>query len=50
MPDWDNCEHEWETRTSSQFSNEYFTDVICIKCKCPGSEDGKTKEVFWPAT
>lgn len=47
---WWNCDHEWEEKTDSQFSNELFTDVICTECGCPGEKHNKTKEVFYPAT
>lgn len=47
--EWHLCEHEWEERTDSQFSNDLFTEVVCSKCGCPGerSADGS---VYWPAT
>lgn len=47
---WTYCEHDWIEKTDSQFSNEYFTDVYCIKCGCPGEKYNKTGEVFWPTT
>jgi hypothetical protein len=46
---WEECDHVW-SETDSQYTNEYSTDVICEKCKCPGEKDNVTGEVFWPAT
>ena len=43
---WNECQHYWRHKIDSQFDG----DVICVKCSCPGSEDTKTNEVFWPAT
>ena len=50
VSDWNTCEHEWKALIDSQFHNENSTDVVCVKCRCPGEMDNKTKEVFWPAT
>ena len=50
MSDWDTCEHEWKALIDSQFHNENSTDVVCVKCRCPGEQDNATGEVYWPAT
>ncbi len=50
MPDWDNCDHEWRTEIDSQSHSENKTAVFCVKCRCPGEQDSKTGDVFWPAT
>jgi len=44
------CEHEWHAHTDSQFSNDVFEAVECVKCGCQGQQTIKTGEVFWPAT
>ena len=44
------CDHEWEERVDSMFSNEYNADVRCKKCDMPGEQDRKTGKVFFPAT
>lgn len=44
------CEHEWEEKYDSQFTNERFTDVRCSKCGVSGERDEETGGVFWPAT
>lgn len=46
---WNDCQHEWK-EVESQFTNDLFTDVVCVKCKCPGELNNQTKEVFFPAT
>ena len=46
---WLKCEHSWSGK-DSQFTNEYFTIVVCEKCKCPGEQNNVTSEVIWPAT
>jgi hypothetical protein len=49
-PSWDICTtHEWK-EVDSQFTNELFTDVVCVKCQCPGELDNRTGKVFFPAT
>ncbi len=50
MDKWETCEHEWEDKIDSQFSNEYVEDVICSRCACSGSRDRVTGIVTWPAT
>ncbi len=44
------CEHDWDETISSQFTNEYQTEVYCAKCSTYGEKDNKTGEVFWPCT
>lgn len=46
---WDDCTHEWK-EIDSQFSNDLFTDVVCVKCQCPGQMDNQTRDVFYPVT
>ncbi len=48
--DWDSCQHEWRARVDSQYHSETNLDVVCTKCQCPGDQNVKTGEVFWPAT
>lgn len=48
--EWESCEHEWEAEVDSQFSNEVFEAVTCVKCKCPGSRGLNNGEVYWPTT
>lgn len=43
------CTHEWKG-VESQFTNDLFTDVVCVKCQCPGELNNRTKEVYFPAT
>lgn len=50
MPDWNNCEHEWQVEMDSQFHSEVETSVKCVKCGCHGARDNKTGQIFWPAT
>jgi len=47
---WDNCKHEWNEVVDSQFHSEWYVDVRCGKCGCPGERDKHTQKVFWPAT
>ena len=49
MLDWYKCNHEWKEQVDSKFSSELEADVYCIKCGCPGAEDRRTGDVFWPA-
>jgi len=44
------CEHDWEETISSQFTNEYSTEVYCAKCSTYGEMDNETGKVFWPCT
>lgn len=46
----EDCAHEWKRKTDSQFSNERFTEVQCVKCGCVGEENEETGSVYWPAT
>lgn len=45
----DNCEHVWE-EYKSMGTNEWFTDVYCVKCREAGQRDESDGSVFWPAT
>ena len=44
------CDHDWEETVSSQFTNEFHTEVYCAKCHTYGEKDNSTGEIFWPAT
>lgn len=46
---WSDCLHEWQ-EVESMYSNEWYTDVKCVKCRCPGQRDESNGSVFWPAT
>jgi len=48
--DYDNCDHEWKKTGRENYSNELLTDMICIKCNCPGEKDEDLDEVYYPAT
>jgi hypothetical protein len=50
MHDWYNCDHKWRAEIDSQAHNESQTAVYCMKCGCPGDQENKTGDVFWPAT
>ena len=50
MPDWNDCEHEWQEAEDSMATPETHTDVACKKCDCPGERTEATGEVFWPAS
>lgn len=42
------CQHDWEETVSSQYSNEYVTEVYCAKCCTYGQKDNSTGEISWP--
>ena len=44
------CEHEWEETMSSQYTNEFFTEMYCAKCCTYGEKTNKTGEIYWPCT
>ena len=44
------CEHEWEETYSSQFTNEFVTEVYCDKCHSYGEKTNETGEIYWPCT
>jgi hypothetical protein len=47
---WTDCAgHVW-VELESMFCNEFFTDVRCEKCRCPGQLNCRDGSVFWPAT
>ena len=48
---WDICNenHIWK-ETDSMYSNEYSTNVECIKCGVSGEQDRETLDVYWPTT
>jgi hypothetical protein len=43
------CDHDW-VEVESMFSNEYLTEVRCLKCGVSGERDESDGTVFWPAT
>lgn len=47
---WESCEHKWVEVIDSQYSSEYSTAMVCVKCNCPGQMDNKSLEVDWPTT
>lgn len=44
------CEHDWQESVSSQFSNEYHTEVYCAKCCTYGEKDNADGSIYWPCT
>ena len=50
MSKWENCDHEWREKVDSQHHSESATDVVCVKCDCPGEKNSKTGDVHWPAS
>ena len=43
----DNCDHEWGENISSLYHSQTGRDGACTKCGCIGTQDIKTKNLFW---
>lgn len=46
-PDWNKCDHFWETKPGDWDSP--FEQVRCLRCGCPG-ERYETGSIYWPVT